>query len=797
MPSGPVLAEAGVGVSLDGQLYMLARQEATRAVLGPTGRRWQVTRKATATKREQRSDVRPGDIPGEWSITWDDWSRGASSISEPLPGTVHRCDNIDPSLPGAIRSTGFVEALSETTRDTEADPAGILEFNGQLFIGVGRHVTRFDDSGGTPNMTVDKDFGAGVLITDMIVHNSALLVCFGGTTTKIWSRNTSGTWAQASDAVYANYFAEVENRLWRATATNQVGNIGPTDNPLTLTNWSTGISIGTAGIAITDLNAYGERLAVSKTDGLYLGDAGAVFPNVLPQMVTQLESDNGKGTLVVGSRIFYPYFAGLLLYDQGSMDEVGIARQVATSEPSDDTPGWRVTALASQGEYIWAATDIVGAPFGAAYFLKTTDSPAGNDEGTFTSYTTAVGDHSTTTYADLSSLSTAANGDYFYLGNANSAAVFYGAYLGLAAPNGTASILSAEFWNGSAWAAFGNAGDGAPIVLIDETSTGGVTLRQAGKLHWREPPTNWATKTINSITTYWIRFKVSVALDSSVSINEVSLLLSRPSVRTYRGRLPQQGADYWSGIVWEPFHHLAPLGSHYGMSRVTAMMTTHQTIYPFAQGGALICGARNVVRSPHLPVGNIMQPLGFSAGRVEPARHDGGTPTVDKQWLDITLRGRNFSAFNTIDVYYRVNEATTWTLLQSNATASGTAIAFSSLTGKALQWRLDFDVPGATSEPTEINEVIVRYRELPTYKSEFTLLLEMYPGQFSPAGGSLPHPAQQLTALRALHGGSPITLVDPTGTEFTVMVQAVDVQEITQSGVDFPTLQVQVKATEI
>ncbi|KKL20012.1 hypothetical protein LCGC14_2459720, partial [marine sediment metagenome] len=499
-------------VLLNSQTYRLARTVSD----GLSRRVWQVERRAAATKITPRPDVRPGDIEGEYIITWDDWSKGIAGDHENLPGTIHYTDDVDPSHPGSLRSTGS-GTVGVFGSDQESSVGIWVLFNNTKFLVSGRFVSTF--AGSTP--VQDKDFGAGVTATDAWVFNDELVVAFGGATNKIQVRNTSGTWTAASDATYADYLAVVEGRLWRATATNEISTISPTDSPLTLANWSSGIEVGDNAVSITDLNDYGERLAVSKANGgLHLGDASAIFPNVLTQLLYAEDPDTGKNTLVRGADIFFPHRDGLIRYTLGNSEEVGIQRFFQQAAVADGLiPSTRISAMTVQGEYLWAATRPAlysrAKPTG---FQKTTDN-----ESSHTDYTSVVTDNFVSGGANLDSLDTAANGDYFYVGYIT--AKFFGFILDLSNPNTNASVLAVEYWNGSAWASFTTS-----QFVLDETSLDGVTLGRSGAVYWAITlPGSWASSTINGIAAFWIRCNVSAALDSTVRVGEVRIIVDQPT----------------------------------------------------------------------------------------------------------------------------------------------------------------------------------------------------------------------------------------------------------------------------
>jgi len=137
---------------------------------------------------------------------------------------------------------------------------------------------------------------------------------------------------------------------------------------------------------------------------------------------------------------------------------------------------------------------------------------------TYTDNSTEVND-STTGVMTLNSLDTIANGDWVVIGGP---VPFCGIAADLTNLNSNAATMTVEYWNGSAWTAV--------TGLTDGTSTGGFAFGVDGQITWTgaaaaSTPSNWAASTINSISAYWVRIGFSAALDASVTLTEVDLLL--------------------------------------------------------------------------------------------------------------------------------------------------------------------------------------------------------------------------------------------------------------------------------
>lgn len=153
--------------------------------------------------------------------------------------------------------------------------------------------------------------------------------------------------------------------------------------------------------------------------------------------------------------------------------------------------------------------------------FKTTDALA--TDANITDYSTNAQDGSTSTDVTLSSLATLFNGGSVYVG---AAVPFGGVVVDVDAANGTTSVLTVEYWNGSAW---------VTTSATDGSASGGATLAQDGSITWTVPSA-WAAGTLNEITGknlfselmrenfFWTRWTVSAALDSSTTLNSMGAI---------------------------------------------------------------------------------------------------------------------------------------------------------------------------------------------------------------------------------------------------------------------------------
>lgn len=157
--------------------------------------------------------------------------------------------------------------------------------------------------------------------------------------------------------------------------------------------------------------------------------------------------------------------------------------------------------------------------------LITTDSLA-----TDTDLSETVQDGTSGT-VELDSLDTAANGGFLFVG---SHVPFRGVNVDVTNVNGTSSVLTVNYWNGTTW---------TDTSDTDGTSSGGATFAQDGNVTWTVP-SGWLKTTLRAIATpvpasstthidtplYWTRWEVSVQLDSDTT---VAGMLGMPASTAY------------------------------------------------------------------------------------------------------------------------------------------------------------------------------------------------------------------------------------------------------------------------
>lgn len=193
-------------------------------------------------------------------------------------------------------------------------------------------------------------------------------------------------------------------------------------------------------------------------------------------------------------------------------------------------------AVATAGKLIGKGVlSLIGRNLSTAVVVKYLLNPrltvlvTSNKLSTLVDATDAAQDGSTSTDVVLSSLAAAPNG-YIYVG---SPLPIRGVRADVDAPNGTASVMTGEYWNGSAWAA---------LTITDGTASGGATMAVDGDVTWTVPAAWAPTRLIEALTEnvakpqtearrklfdralFWCRFTTTGGCDSATTLNSLMAL---------------------------------------------------------------------------------------------------------------------------------------------------------------------------------------------------------------------------------------------------------------------------------
>lgn len=261
----------------------------------------------------------PGDPVNRWRVALHPWDGGLNVDRLHRNPTTYAKGNCDATYPNMLL---FPPKVNSLTMANAASPVKIVGFDSKLFIVGGRYVYYYDPATGT--VTEDEDLGLGVSAVDAAVFNSELVIACGEST-KIFTRATSGTYTQATDAVYAIALGVVDNRLYRAASTNRVSSCST--SPRTLANWSPASPnqyyVGDSTWPVHTIVDYGGVAWVGKGDGVYAPDPNSRFKNQTPQLRQAPHAANAKGAFVAQGSLWVPSSSGLFRIRPGESKKRG------------------------------------------------------------------------------------------------------------------------------------------------------------------------------------------------------------------------------------------------------------------------------------------------------------------------------------------------------------------------------------------------------------------------------------------------------------------------------------------
>lgn len=257
----------------------------------------------------------PSDPKYPWRVPVHPFDGGvaADRLNGP-PDTYTDSSDVDASNKGILVPSPLSVAVTLTNGNF---PTKLVEFNSLIFILGGRYMYYYNPADNT--VTEDKDFGVGKAAVDMAVFNNELVVAMGESE-KIYTRNTAGTWTQATDNTFAIALGVVNSLLWRAESTNKISNC--ITAPRTLTSWVPAspnqYTVGSTTYAINTIIDFNGQVWVGKADGMYSATSTWLFENQTPQLVRYPHTDNCKGAFVAQGALWTPSAAGLLRVKGGT-----------------------------------------------------------------------------------------------------------------------------------------------------------------------------------------------------------------------------------------------------------------------------------------------------------------------------------------------------------------------------------------------------------------------------------------------------------------------------------------------
>lgn len=177
-----------------------------------------------------------------------------------------------------------------------------------------------------------------------------------------------------------------------------------------------------------------------------------------------------------------------------------------------------------------------------------------------------------------------------------------------------------------------------------------------------------------------------------------------------------------------------------------------------------------------------------TGGSLYLSAHDLQAPVTKKVFRSIEVQADNLSTTNYVTVYYKIDDAATWTSAGTiKAGPQGTLeLSTTGVSGYKIGVRLDW-TQGSDSLPVIVKRVAVKASERPDTVDVITATVRLSDNLPLRTAGTCPRTAAAMQAelLALAELAQSVTLRDPAGTSYKVLVQApVTRQEAAQTGHD-------------
>ena len=368
-------------------------------------------------------------------------------------------------------------------------------------------------------------------IIDLCLYQIAgapcLLVSYGAADF-IDSYDNTGT-PTAADATKVTYMTVAGADLYGVcdlglTSTWQISKCPYPSTPLTATNWSDGIPVGTAAWPIVQLRQIRGGVVAAKGDGLYVWNPNRDFPayeNLLPWLERCPDPLNGVGMFAVKGGVCYPTADGSLYHFDGYTVSDISPKKYHIPHPYNAHLRSRITAGVESGDWLYAATEPCSVGWTHNAGIKVFVYVADTD--TYTDITTNTTDGLPSTSGSIAAVGSSAGGgvDYLYVG---SDYPFLAVRLLVGTPNSATAVPLTVGYSrvGGSWASIGS-------NLSDTTVQAGVTFSRDGVVAiWPIASGGVpAAAVVNSETKYWWRFGFTSALSAGTTLKGVAILPAR------------------------------------------------------------------------------------------------------------------------------------------------------------------------------------------------------------------------------------------------------------------------------
>ena len=497
--------------------------------------------------------------------------------------------------------------------------------------------------------------------------------------------------------------------------------------PTTAANWSSITRVGWPSTDINNIISVRGVPATIKPEGIFMYNRGKdQWENMMPGWEADPHPDNGRAVVSRGpDAVISRGRGGCVLFDGYSVRDIS---PHLDGSPNEDTTQDRISCLALWKGWIVAVTSVSqafrggsgckeahGLSTGAATcnkkvlhvgnsvtegvrFWRTQDN-----EVTFTNGSANAGDGSQSTTVVLSSQDTAANGDFFAIGYRypwRACLVSFDVNVSPSLANITASTLTAQYWDGTAW---------QTMAIADLTRPAGdITLGQTGLIILTSNPSDWTARTYGTAGVddsggyYYIRFAVSVVLDTSVEIGEVRIIPWRPAIDTTDH--PNDGIDRSGCYPHVLFGQITDKGAIWHDMGTPAVADEIGAVAGGHVGGTVGVDPRKIVLAGLTNIYYFHEtdsdtwPWLAPRGLIEfPFRSvAGGQPVRLKS---VRVDGRDFNGLTSLSFYYRYDSNERWSkVLLGNRPPFRSQIKGSASAGANFQWAIGY-VMSDTTDP--------------------------------------------------------------------------------------------------
>ena len=282
---------------------------------------------------------REAEVP----IAQDDFSGGLAPVArfEPASRKMFRFSkNLDTSFPHFVYPAPKVSTLGTAL---VAKPTIAVQKGDVTYVAAATKLYQITD---TITVTLDTTFTNP--ITDMILFNDKLVVCFGeGGGNLQWRiSQTSGAAFTAGD-VPAQFLLQAENIIWRAINYQ----IAKGADVIAGTLWDA-YQVGDLAYTITSIRLFAGRLYIGKQDGMWVLGEDGISRSVIPELRLQAYTSIALASQVFdGSLFFNTRHSVIRLEASGKYEYVGLDRY---SDPQVPGGGYAPDTLATDGRVLYA-----------------------------------------------------------------------------------------------------------------------------------------------------------------------------------------------------------------------------------------------------------------------------------------------------------------------------------------------------------------------------------------------------------------------------------------------------------